>query len=146
MNVNKTYLHSDDRNSVFKPCENKISNENQFDSLRESDIDLAEMYDRIFDITSHIEMLGLSIDDKDFLSIMRDGFIKNKTGHWEALLPFRTNRNPLPNNRPCAEKRAAMLHKNLSKDVTKRNLFVAFMDNIFRNGHAEKAPDLDLDQ
>ena len=139
VNVKKTYLLQDGRTSVFNPCENS------FKILEKTDISNSHnmnMYSNVFEQTPDDDKPGLSIDDKEFLAIMKNGFVKDDTGFWKAPLPFRSDRQKLPNNRACAERRGLILDKNLRKDTVKKDLFLAFMDNMFKNGHAEKAPDL----
>ncbi|XP_062614568.1 uncharacterized protein LOC134276324 [Saccostrea cucullata] len=63
-------------------------------------------------------------------------------GNWEAPLSFREKRQPLPNNRSYALKRAQNLDISLQKDPTKQEHFMSFMKKIFDINHAEIAPPL----
>ncbi|XP_033727676.1 uncharacterized protein LOC117317008 [Pecten maximus] len=67
---------------------------------------------------------------------------KNKDGHWEAPLPLRQDRQPLPNNREDAMKRARSLTASLKRKPRKREHFTNFMSKIFEKGHAEQAPSI----
>ena len=84
----------------------------------------------------------MSIEGLQFLKLMHHGFKKDDTGNWEAPLPFRSPRPRLPNKRALAMRRAKSLEVSLKKDRVKKQHFVAFMQGIFDNGHAEVAPPL----
>lgn len=45
----------------------------------------------------------MSIEDRKFLEIMEEKCHKDEKGHWSAPLPFKSNRNGLPNNTEQAE-------------------------------------------
>ena len=68
---------------------------------------------------------------------------KGSDGCWSAPLPFRQDRQRLPNNRPQALRRAHMLDANLRRNPEKMNHALDFMRRIIDNGHAEQAPELD---
>ena len=96
----------------------------------------------VFKKTRDDEKLGASVEDKKFISLMGESFKKGPTGNWVAPLPFKNPRNRLPDIREVARKRAFSLQKNLHRDYTKREHFVAFMQSTFDKGHAEVAPPL----
>ena len=66
--------------------------------------------------------------------------VKNEQVYWEAPLPFKQNRQLLPNNKQLALKRAKSLEVSLIKDEIKREHFFSLMANILENGFAEEAP------
>ncbi|CAN2387365.1 RNA-mediated, partial [Pristimantis euphronides] len=59
-----------------------------------------------------------------------------------APLPFKPQRPCLPNNKEQALKRLAALKHNYQKRPEMKEHFFAFMEKIFKNGHAEIAPPL----
>ena len=64
----------------------------------------------------------------------------DETNSWVAPLPFRTPRPRLPNNREQALSRLTSLCCTLDKKPEMKEHFVAFMQKIFDNNHAELAP------
>lgn len=64
----------------------------------------------------------MSIEDREFLEIMKEKCHKDEKGHWSAPLPFKLNRNRLPNNREQALKRTYSLLKTFKRDPVKMNL------------------------
>ena len=69
----------------------------------------------VFERTSEDNKSGMSVEDIQFLKLMDDEFKKNDTGNWDALLPFRSPRPRLPNNRALAMRRAKSLEVSLKK-------------------------------
>lgn len=137
--VNKTYLLPNGRSSIFQPCPNDIHIEvqNKDISFLPQDLDTS-----IFMKQKDDDTIGLSVDDKDFMRTMDEDVHLTAEGNWEAPLPFRENRQRLPNNRSYALKRAHNLDNSLRKDQTKREHFMTFMKKIFDCNHAEIAPQL----
>ncbi|XP_063397214.1 uncharacterized protein LOC134681506 [Mytilus trossulus] len=132
VNVNKTFLVKGDRPSLVQPCVNAF-----------------EVYEKdsfgknVFQTTNHDDKIAMSIDDKEFLKIMGKEFKQDDDKNWIAPLPFREDRQRLPNNEQLAMKRARSLDHSLRRDQTKMQHFLTFMAHIFENGHAELAPELD---
>ncbi|MEW8339513.1 MAG: hypothetical protein AB2708_06655, partial [Candidatus Thiodiazotropha taylori] len=134
VNVNKTYLLSNGRTSLFKPCDSKV---------QVSDVDQKSYaYDPVFVKTVDDDKPSLSVQDRDFLQIMETNFHTDASGRWFAPLPFKSPRQRLPNNRELAVKRAQSLDASLRKNPVKKQHFVDFMAKIFQKGHAEVAPPL----
>lgn len=121
--VNKTFILENGRPSMLRPCENKLV-----------------IKDNIFMKTEHDEKVSPSIEDKIFLELMDKGFQKNSDGRWEAPLPFRTERQRLPNNKSQAVNRALSLDRSLKHNPIKKEHVTAFMNKIFEKGHVEEAP------
>lgn len=90
--------------------------------------------------TEHDEKVAPSIEDKVFLELMDKGFQKNSDRRWEAPLPFRSERQRLPNNKSQAVNRALSLDRSLKHNPIKKEHVTAFMNKIFEKGHAEEAP------
>ncbi|XP_061190337.1 uncharacterized protein LOC133198227 [Saccostrea echinata] len=128
ISVMKTFTLKDGRTTVLEPCYNNIHVE---DSC-------------VFSRTKEDNIPGLSIEDKDFLNLMETEMYKSPHGSWTAPLPFRRNRQHLPNNKPQAHRRAHSLDMNLRKNPEKMEHVIGFMKKILRNGHAEPAQELDL--
>ncbi|XP_069108972.1 uncharacterized protein [Argopecten irradians] len=121
--VHKTYILDNGRSSILQSCENKLLVKNN-----------------IFAKTEQDEKPAHSIEDTIFLDLMDEDFRRNSDGYWEAPLPFRPQRQPLPNNRPQALNRALSLDRSIRRNPIKKDHVSAFMDKIFQKGHAEEAP------
>lgn len=135
INVNKTYVLSDGRSSLFKPCESLFTVCSQ-NSIPEKCI----QYDSTFTRSADDNIPSMSIEDREFIKVMDLSFRRNSDNNWTAPLPFRSKRVRLPNNKPLARKRAKLLDKSLLKDKRKQKLMLEFMGQVFKNGHAERAP------
>ncbi|XP_071139321.1 uncharacterized protein [Mytilus edulis] len=143
--VKKTYLLSSDRISIFPPCTSEL----KIDEVRTLEVN-ESAYDNIgkdvFIRRPDDDKPGLSRDDRKFIESMDTNFWKDSRGNWSAPLPFRQDRQVLPNNRNLAWKRAKGLDANLRKDLQKREHFFTFMNTSLEKGHAEKAPHINDDQ
>ncbi|VDI39506.1 Hypothetical predicted protein [Mytilus galloprovincialis] len=84
--------------------------------------------------------VGLSREDKEFITIMENGVRKESNGNFSAPLPFRKDGTTLSNNYEQARKRAENLGRSLKRDPKKLEDFLQFMENILKNNHAELAP------
>ena len=103
-------------------------------------------YDRqIFDRRHGDDEVGLSTEDRQFLSLMSKKIVHDG-GNWTASLPFRKNRPTLPNNFPIAGKRAKILDRSLQRYPVKRDHFVQFMSKVLNNKAAEVATPLPVDK
>lgn len=127
ISVMKTFTLKDGRTTLLEPCHNSIHVEENC----------------VFSRTSEDNLPGLSIDDKDFLHLMETEIYKAPDGSWTAPLPFRRNRQRLPNNKSQALRRAHSLDVSLRKNPEKMEHVIAFMRKILENGHAEPAQHLD---
>ncbi|XP_071122566.1 uncharacterized protein [Mytilus edulis] len=63
---------------------------------------------------------------------------------WTAPLPFRKDRPVLPNNRVQAVQRVNSLERSLRMNPNKKEHILEFMNKMFVNKHAEKAPNLPI--
>ncbi|KAK3101561.1 hypothetical protein FSP39_004496 [Pinctada imbricata] len=129
ISVMKTFTLKDGRTTLFEPCMSSIHITN----------------DPIFAKSKNDDTPGLSYEDKQFLELMDSDMYRGQAGCWTAPLPFRQNRQRLPNNKPQAMKRAHMLDANLRHNAQKMDHAVGFMRKILDCGHAEVAPDLDTE-
>lgn len=139
VNVNKTFLLSNGRSSLFQPCCDEYTVTQKEPATSYSGTDTV---DPIFERRPDDNKISLSIEDKQFIQQMDEGFCKDQSGNWTAPLPFRSDRPTLPNNREQAQKRANSLHISLQKNPVKTQHFVDFMGNMLENNHAEVAPPL----
>lgn len=87
---------------------------------------------------------GLSINDKKFLNKLQTGTRQLEDGHYQMPLPFKEEQVTLPNNRSLARRRLLQLKSRLLKNPQYYSDYVSFMDNLIRNGHAEKVEDCGL--
>ena len=100
----------------------------------------------VFRRTRDDNQVAPSIVDARFMEIMKEGLQKDSNNSWVAPLPFKSPRPRLPDNRPQALRRLMSLKRNFDKKPEMRDHFLAFMDNMFRNSHAELAPPLSPDR
>ncbi|XP_071098015.1 uncharacterized protein [Haliotis cracherodii] len=151
--VNKTYILSDGRPSIFKPCDNHFQVKEGWSSGNEKNKVIftarernGQNEDKLFVTTQEDDKLGLSVEDREFLEIMDNEMVKTSEGNWIAPLSFRNGRRRLPNNRSQALNRAKTLDRCLKRDTIKRQQFLEFMQRILDNDHAELAPPLTEDE
>ena len=82
----------------------------------------------------------MSQEDKRFIEITTSGIPKTDDGHHEMPLPIRDHRIDMPCNSKLAETRLQRLKKRFSKDPRYKRDYVAFVEKMLEEGHAEKAP------
>ncbi|VDI62278.1 Hypothetical predicted protein [Mytilus galloprovincialis] len=126
--VNKTFILPDGRTSHFQPCANA------FTVKPES----------IFERTPYDETIGPSIEDKLFIELMDSKVKQGSDNRWTAPLPFRKDRPVLPNNRVQAVQRVNSLERSLRMNPKQKEHILEFMNKMFVNKHAEKAPNLPI--
>lgn len=145
VNSFKTYVSMAGRPSLLKPCPNTLSVHevlNFKNKCDDFDCDTIKLGQSVFDRTPHDDHPGASVEDKLFMETMETGFRKDESGNWSAPLPFKPDRDKLPNNFPMAFHRAKSLDRSLKSDEKKREHFTEFMQNLIDNKHAEVAPKL----
>lgn len=106
--------------------------------------DLTRMFEMDFIEHKNYER-PLSHDDRKFLTTLQEGIHVNDS-HYEMPLPFRAGPPNLPNNKCIAIQRLAYLKKRLRNDATYADHYQTFMNNIIRNGFAERVPENELNQ
>ena len=99
VNVNKTYLLQDGGASHFQPGTRK------FIVTRKEPSTCAlyhnqDQFDPVFEKKADDNKPALSVEDRQFLQLMDEGFIRDSEGRWSAPLPFRIDRPTLPSNKP----------------------------------------------
>ncbi|XP_038062985.1 uncharacterized protein LOC119733659 [Patiria miniata] len=156
VNSFKTHVLESGRPSFLAPCKNHIC-------LREKATHSGEQQDassrtlisnpvrrpaddklgrEVFRTTPEDNKPALSIEDTIFLQMMDGEFKKDDTNSWVAPLPFRTPRPHLPNNREHAVTRLLSLRRSLDRKPEMKKQFIDFIQKLFENDHAEKAPPL----
>ncbi|XP_059828204.1 uncharacterized protein LOC132395502 [Hypanus sabinus] len=110
-----------------------------FDKCKVTDKTLGQS---VFAQTEHDNKLAPSAQDAIFLKIMDTKVFRDEANNWVTPLPFREPRQRLPNNKEQAVKQFMSLQKTLKRKPEMQQQYVAFMEKIFANGHAEVAPPL----
>lgn len=141
------------RPSIFNPCPNVFCVKERYSAIQvadhlptcseqESTCDVDHLGCNVFKRTKEDNQVAPSIQDASFMKIMKDGLQKDTNNSWVAPLPFKSPRQQLPNNRPQALKRLKSLIHNFERKPEMREHFLSFMEQMFKNGHAELAPPL----
>ncbi|KAL3967947.1 NLR family CARD domain-containing protein 3 [Sarotherodon galilaeus] len=150
-----TNVLENNRPSFFRPCPNMVhikenygskSERKAFPTTETSRVKACTLGSTVFDTSEDDNKIGLSIEDKLFLEVMKREMFIDDSNSWVAPLPFKGPRQWLPNNRDQAIKRLSSLHRTLEKRPEMKRHFFAFMQNIFDRDHAELAPPLELDK
>ena len=84
---------------------------------------------------------GLSSEDRRFLSIAEEGVRHLPDGHFELPLPLKKTAIQLPNNRELAVHRLSHLKQRFMSDLQFPQDYVTFVDNVIKQGYAEKVTD-----
>ena len=92
--------------------------------------------DDIFRKTRGDNEPSLSCEDRKFLEIMDRGIHKNSRGNWEMPMPFRNERQTMPNNRVQAMQRLQGLLKTFARKPEMKADYLEFMGKIIDKGHA----------
>ena len=101
-----------------------------------------QLYDQDFKDVSD-EKEGLSVEDKEWLSMVKSSTCKDDEGHFVIGLPLR-DVGDLPDSYLTAEKRLEPLRRRLSKDPSLREEYVAVVQRLFDEGYAERVPDSEI--
>ena len=83
---------------------------------------------------------GLSRDDLKFMNIVEDSVTQCGDGHYQMPPPLRNPHVFMPENRVQAERRALCLKRKFSRDPKFRDDYVAFLEEVIKEGFAEKVP------
>ena len=82
----------------------------------------------------------LSVEDRRFLKIMREGIHQLEDGHYEMPLPLKSENVELPNSKELALSRLLRLKRRLTSDEQFRKDYSSFMQDIVSSGYAERVP------
>ena len=99
--------------------------------------DLLKVLEQDFHDTG--ENRTVSVEDKQFLEILRNGTEQAKDGFYVLPLPFRNGLPELPNNRTQAWRRLKSLENQLKKNPVKHKHYKKFMADIITKGEAVRA-------
>ena len=88
--------------------------------------------------------VGMSVDDKRFLNIMKSNVKIDSEGHYVLPLPFKDRNVELYNNRSVAEKRLYHLKAKFDRDPNYRDSYTSFMSEMVASGYAQKVDRSDL--
>ncbi|VDI23124.1 Hypothetical predicted protein [Mytilus galloprovincialis] len=141
-----THLAPDGRASILQPCPYNYDIHESFGCGSVNFGVSQKKDDSIFERTVQDDKPGLSIKDRQFLTLMQTYLQKDKDGNWCSPLPFRTPRRRLPNNRAMVLHRAKSLEKSFYSDPLKQEHIFTFMQKLFECKHAEVAPPLKNDE
>lgn len=157
ISVFKTNVLQNGRPSFLMPCQNHICVKERAgyggehrhclptlqSSCPASDVPAEDKLGQdVFVRTEDDNKPALSFEDEKFLEIMQAEFQRDEQNSWIAPLPFKSPRPRLPNNRAQALSRLHSLQRTLNKNPQMKEQFVAFMEKLFDNRHAEEAPPL----
>lgn len=148
VNVYKTHVLQNGRPSFLKPCTNNIHVKEKGKGPVHQPVGIFQetvkdgLGESVFQRTSEDDKPAMSVDDSEFLRIMEKEMYMDDENHWVAPLPFRTPRNPLPNNREQASQRFSSLQRSFIKRPEMKQHYFDFMEKVIVNQQAEKAPQL----
>lgn len=157
-NVYRTNVLSNGRTSLFDPCTNSLHLREKFDTSANCHgppkvNEMKNLFEKrdglgegVFQRTPDDDKPAMSVEDKAFLEIMHKEVFIDDSNSWVAPLPFRELRRKLPNNRAQALQCLVTLRHTLEKKPNMKEHMVAFMQKIFKAGHAEPAPPLSEEQ
>ena len=83
---------------------------------------------------------ALSQEDRRFLAIVEQGIHHCEDGHYELPLPLKETSPSLPNNQEVAVRRLSQLKRRSKSDQKYKEDYTTFMENLIKNGHAERVP------
>ena len=96
LTVNKTCIYSEGKSTVLSPCTNSFLCKEEYNPFSQDC--------EIFNKTNDDNKPGLSVEDKEFISLMNENFVRGPSGNWSAQLPFKSNRPRLPNNKVVSKR------------------------------------------
>ena len=84
----------------------------------------------------------LSQENGRFLALVEQGIRHCEDGHYELPLPLNESSASLPNNHEVALRRLSQLKRTIKSDQKYKEDYTTFMENLIKNGHAERvSPD-----
>ncbi|XP_030613054.1 uncharacterized protein LOC115799898 [Archocentrus centrarchus] len=138
----KTVVLENGRPTVFKPCDSLLRFKETPHTIRPSKAPEQTLGQTVFNQTENDNKPAPSVQDALFIKMMDSAMFRDEDNSWVAPLPFKEPRQQLPNNRERAITRFLSLKRNLNRKPKMQEQYVAFMGEIFSNGHAEVAPPL----
>lgn len=131
----KTNILPNGRTTIFQPCDKDLQIHIQ---SVDGELD-------IFKTHKDDDILGLAVEDREFIHIMENE-MKLEEGNWTAPLLFKRDKPAIPNIKVMTLKRAMVLDNSLYKNCEKRQHFFTFMEKVIQSGAAEIAPELKVGQ
>ncbi|KAK3719744.1 hypothetical protein QZH41_001948 [Actinostola sp. cb2023] len=101
---------------------------------------IKKMFERDFSETG-IQGKSTSHEDRRFLKEMKESIHLTDNGHYEMPLPLRDPAIEFPCNKKLAENRLNLLKRRFDKDPKYKDDYVVFMNEVIKNGYAERAPE-----
>lgn len=83
---------------------------------------------------------SLSVEDRRFLKIVREGIHQLEDDHYEMPLPLKSENVELPSSKELALSRLTKLRRRLNSDDQFRKDYSSFMEDIIASGYAERVP------
>ena len=143
----KTHVQDNGRHSIFLPCTSFMQVKvPPLSYSKPNQVPERMLGHRVFDQTEHDNKPAPSIEDVLFLKIMDTSVHRYDASSWVAPLPFKEPCQRLPNNREHVVKRFESLEHQFKRRPEMQEQYVAFMEKIVANGHAEVAPQLKEDE
>lgn len=136
----KTVVLQNGRPTVFKPCNSLLQLKEMSHTNGPGKVLEQTLSQTVFNQTDNDNKPAHSIQDTLFLKMMDNAMYRDMDNSWVAPLPFKEPRQQLPNNRQQAVTRFSSLKRTLNRKPEMREHYLAFMEKILSNGHAEKPP------
>lgn len=150
VNTFRTHILENGRPSLFKPCDRRLTVKENVTPARNFTRQYAGKFvqgqylddigENIYERTEEDDKLGPSIEDREFLDLMTNRMIQSPSGHWIAPLPFRPDREKLPDNAAKVRRRFESLQRNFLRKPQMKDHYFAFMGAMLEKEHAELAP------
>ena len=83
---------------------------------------------------------ALSQENRISLALVEQGIRHCEDGHYELPLPLNESSASLPNNQEVALRRLSQLKRRIKSDQKYKEDYTTFMENLIKNGHAERVP------
>ena len=81
---------------------------------------------------------ALSQENRRFLALVEQGIRHCEDGHYELPLPLNESSTSLPNNQEVAVRRLSQLKRRITSDQKYKENYNTFMENLIKNGPAER--------
>lgn len=140
VNTCKTLVLDHNHHSIFQPCTSSMYvKETQPSFSRPNNSQERMLGHTVFTQTKQGNKPAPSVEDLLILNIMDANMYRDDSNNWVAPLPFKEPRQRLPRQ---ALKRFESLQQQFKRKPKMQEEYIAFMEKIFVNGHAEVAPPL----
>ena len=80
----------------------------------------------------------LSQENGRFLALVEQGIRHCEDGHYELPLPLKETSPSLPKKQEVAVRRLSQLKRRFKSDQKYKEDYTTFMENLIKNGHAER--------